>query len=187
MIVIIAGVSGSGKSTVGAMLAGRLGWAFEDGDSLHPAANIEKMSHGVPLTDEDRGPWLRAIGEWMDAQARAGQSAVIACSALKRAYRETLLAGRQDVQIAFLTVDHDVVAHRLAVRHAHFFDRRLLDSQFADLEPSAPDEQFVAAVPASSGGPANVVSEIIGRLGLEDEASGPDGRSSPKPTRQPDV
>lgn len=169
------------------MLAGRLGWAFEDGDSLHPAANIEKMSRGVPLTDEDRGPWLRAIGKWMDAQDEAGQSAVIACSALKRAYRDTLLAGRQGVEIAFLTVDQDVVAHRLAVRHAHFFDRRLLDSQFADLEPPAPDEQSVETVPASTGGPANVVSEIIDRLGLEDEASGPDGQRSAERVRKPDV
>ena len=94
MIVVIAGVSGSGKSTVGALLAGRLGWPFADGDAFHPAANLAKMKAGIPLTDADRGPWLAAIGAWMDERLAASQSAVVACSALRRAYRDALLGGR---------------------------------------------------------------------------------------------
>src|SRR5580658_3105435 len=94
MIVVMAGVSGSGKSTVGALLAGRLGWAFADGDSMHPAANVAKMAAGIPLTDDDRWPWLGAICAWMDQRAAAGDSGVVACSALKRVYRDVLLDGR---------------------------------------------------------------------------------------------
>ncbi|MHB1431564.1 MAG: gluconokinase [Streptosporangiaceae bacterium] len=172
MIVVVAGVSGSGKSTVGAMLAGRLGWDFTDGDSLHPAANIDKMSRGVPLTDQDRTPWLRAIGAWMDERAGTGRPAVLACSALKRAYRDLLLDDRPRVRMAFLQVDRDVVARRLAVRHGHFFDPRLLDSQFADLEPPGPDERAVTVVVGSSGGPGRSVAEIIDRLGLAGAGAG---------------
>lgn len=175
MIVVIAGVSGSGKSTVGAMLAGRLGWDFTDGDALHPAVNIDKMSRGVPLTDQDRMPWLRAIGGWIDERSGAGRSAVLACSALKRGYRDLLLDGRPQVRIAFLEVDRDVVARRLAVRHGHFFDPRLLDSQFADLEPPVPDERAVIVVAGSSGGPGQAVAEIIDRLGLPRAGSGAGG------------
>jgi gluconokinase len=94
MIVIVAGVSGSGKTTVGSMLAGRLGWRFADADAFHPAANIAKMRAGLPLTDADRRPWLRAIGAWMDERTEAGESAVVTCSALKRAYRDALLDGQ---------------------------------------------------------------------------------------------
>ncbi|MDA8318523.1 MAG: gluconokinase [Actinomycetota bacterium] len=179
VIVVVAGVSGSGKSTVGAMLAGRLGWDFTDGDALHPAANIDKMSRGVPLTDQDRMPWLRAIGGWMDDQVTAGRSAVVACSALKHGYRDLLLDGRPQVRIAFLQVDRDVLARRLAVRHGHFFDPRLLDSQFADLEPPGPDEQAVTVVTGSSGGPDRTVTEIIDRLELwAGHAPGPDSGSA---------
>ncbi|MHB1593987.1 MAG: gluconokinase [Streptosporangiaceae bacterium] len=172
MIVVVAGVSGSGKSTVGAMLAGRLGWDFTDGDALHSAANIDKMSRGVPLTDQDRVPWLRAIGAWMDERAGVGKSAALACSALKRGYRDLLLDGRPLVRIAFLQVDREVVARRLAVRHGHFFDPRLLDSQFADLEPPGPDERAVTVFAGSSGGPDRTVAEIIDRLGLNGTGSG---------------
>ncbi len=149
MIVIVAGVSGSGKSTVGALLAGRLGWPFTDGDMLHPDANIAKMSRGEPLTDEDRMPWLRAIGARMDERIAAGRSALIACSALKRRYRDELLAGRPEARIALLWIDRDTAARRLAGRHSHFFDPGLLDSQFADLEEPDPDEAAVVVVPAS--------------------------------------
>ena len=96
MILIVAGVSGSGKTTVGAMLAGRLGWRFADADDFHPAANVEKMRAGIPLTDADRWPWLRAIDAWMDERIAAGESAVLGCSALKRSYRDVLLGGRPD-------------------------------------------------------------------------------------------
>lgn len=165
MIVVVAGVSGSGKSTVGAMLAGRLHWEFMDGDSLHPAANIAKMRAGLPLTDADRRPWLRAMEGWMDQRRAAGASAVLACSALHRAYREELAAGRPEVRLVFLTVSREVVAARLAARHGHFFPARLLDSQFRVLEPPAPDEPVLVI---DAGRPAaELVAEIITRLHLE--------------------
>ena len=164
VIVVVAGVSGSGKTTVGAMLAGRLHWEFMDGDSLHPAANIAKMHAGLPLTDADRRPWLRAIEDWMDQRRAAGASAVLACSALHRAYREELAAGRPEVRLVFLRVSREVAAARLAVRHGHFFPARLLDSQFRDLEPPAPDEPVLVV---DAGRPAaELVAEIISRLQL---------------------
>src|SRR5580658_3511458 len=103
MILIVAGVSGSGKTTVGALLAGRLGWRFADADAFHTAAAIAKMRAGIPLTDEDRWPWLRAIGAWMDERIAHGESAVITCSALKRAYRDALLAGRPEARMIFMS------------------------------------------------------------------------------------
>ena len=165
VIVIVAGVSGSGKSTVGALLAGQLGWPFTDGDLLHPDANIAKMARGEPLTDEDRMPWLRAIGESMDERIADGQPAILACSALKRSYRNLLLADRPAARIAFLQIDRDVAASRLAGRHGHFFDPRLLDSQFADLEPPAPDETAVLVVPVRDQ-PQMTADEIVRRLDL---------------------
>ena len=147
MIVIVAGVSGSGKSTIGALLAGWLGWPFIDGDLLHPEANIKKMERGEPLNDADRMPWLRAIAAAMDQRIAAGESALIACSALKKRYREMLLTGRPGARIAFLHIGRDVAGRRLATRHGHFFDPDLLDSQFADLELPAPGEAGVVVVP----------------------------------------
>jgi gluconokinase len=169
MTVIVAGVSGSGKTTVGEVLAGRLGWEFADGDSLHPAANIAKMASGVPLTDADRGPWLRAIGDWIDARQAQGQRTIVACSALKRQYRAGLLADRPWAAIAFLLVDFEVTKRRLAARHGHFFDADLLASQFAVLEPPAPDESRVIAVPVLAG-PDESAGQIIRELDL----AGPD-------------
>jgi len=167
MIVIVAGVSGSGKSTVGALLAGRLGWRFADADGFHPAANVEKMRAGVPLTDEDRWPWLRAIAAWMDERIAAGEQAVVTCSALKRSYRDVLLAGRPQARMVFLALDREVVARRLAARHGHFFPEQLLGSQLADLEPPAPDETtraepVLTVVPA--GDPQATVDAIIAVL-----------------------
>jgi len=170
MIVVVAGVSGSGKTTVGAMLAGRLGWAFADGDSFHPAANIARMRAGAPLTDADRRPWLAAIAAWMDERITAGESAVMACSALKRAYRQVLVDGRPEVRLAFLQVGRDVVADRLTARHGHFFPAKLLDSQFADLENPRPSEG--ALVVHAEAEPADIVAEIIGALRLPGRAPG---------------
>jgi carbohydrate kinase (thermoresistant glucokinase family) len=164
MIVIMAGVSGSGKSTIGALLAAQLGWTFEDGDALHPVANVAKMTAGVPLTDADRWPWLAALGEWMDRQIAAGRSAVVACSALKRSYRDRLTHGRPGVRVVILEVDKAVLAARLTARHGHFFPARLLASQLAELEPPGPDE--TALVVPEDGPPAEVAAEIIRRLGL---------------------
>jgi gluconokinase len=175
MIVIVAGVSGSGKTTVGSMLAGRLGWRFADADVFHPAANIAKMRAGLPLTDEDRRPWLRAIGAWMDERIEAGESAVVTCSALKRAYRDALLDGRPQVRLVFLAVDRDLVARRLTARHGHFFPLQLLDSQFEALEPVGPGERAVSIVPADD--PARTVADIIAVFRLDagsDAGYGPD-------------
>jgi gluconokinase len=169
VIVIVAGVSGSGKSTVGALLAGRLGWPFTDGDMLHPEANIAKMERGEPLTDADRIPWLRAIGACMDERIAAGESALIACSALKRAYRDLLLSGRPAARIALLTIGKDTAAHRLAGRHGHFFDPDLLDSQFADLELPGTDEPAVVVVPVGESA-EGTADEIVRGLRLHGQA-----------------
>ena len=150
MIVIVAGVSGSGKSTVGALLAGRLGWRFADADDFHPAANVAKMRDKIPLTDEDRWPWLRAIAAWLDERIAADESAVITCSALKRSYRDLLLGGRPQARMVFLTPDREELIRRLAARHGHFFPEQLLGSQFADMEPPQPDEQVLTVTPAAT-------------------------------------
>lgn len=164
MIVVLAGVSGSGKSTVGTLLAQRLGWAFEDGDALQPVANIAKMRAGAPLTDDDRWPWLRAIGSWMDQQIKAGGSAVVACSALKRSYRDLLRRGRPAVTVVILDPPPDILAARLTERHGHFFPAQLLQSQLADLELPAPDEP--CPVIRAAGPPAEVARKIIRSVGL---------------------
>lgn len=162
MILIVAGVAGSGKTTVGTLLADRLGWQFADADAFHPAANIARMRAGVPLTDADREPWLRAVAAWMDSQISAGRSGVITCSALKRAYRDHLLAGRPAATMVLLDVSRDVLAGRLTSRHGHFFPEKLLDSQLADLEPPAPDER-VMTVPAD-GDAEQIAARILGSL-----------------------
>ncbi|WP_454622388.1 gluconokinase [Bradyrhizobium cenepequi] len=135
------GVSGSGKSTVGEALAARLGWRFEDGDRFHPASNVAKMSAGQPLTDDDRRPWLQAIADEIDRVCAAGQRLVVACSALKRGYREILLHGRNDVRIVYLDGSEALIASRLAERKGHFMPPGLLASQFQTLEPPAPNER----------------------------------------------
>jgi carbohydrate kinase (thermoresistant glucokinase family) len=167
MILIVAGVSGSGKTTVGAMLAGRLGWRFADADEFHPVANIEKMRGGTPLTDDDRWPWLRAIAARMDERIAAGTSAVVTCSALKRSYRDVLLVGRPQARMIFLAPDHEVLARRLAARHGHFFPAQLLDTQFAALEPPQPDEHVLTVVPGEDL--AATVEAILAVLWPEQE------------------
>ena len=162
MIVIVAGVSGSGKSTVGALLAGRLGWRFADADDFHPAANVAKMRARIPLTDADRWPWLRAIGAWMDERIAEHESAVITCSALKRSYRDLLLDGRPQARMVFLAPDREELARRLATRHGHFFPEQLLGSQFTDLEPPQQDERVLTVIPA--GDPDTTVASIIAVL-----------------------
>jgi gluconokinase len=140
MILIVAGVSGSGKTTVGALIAGHLHWRFADADDFHPESNVAKMRSGIPLTDEDRLPWLEAIAAWMDERIKAGESAVVACSALKRSYRDLLLRGRPDATMVFLEVSHDELARRLAMRAGHFFPKQLLESQMKTVELPQPDE-----------------------------------------------
>src|SRR3984885_8508126 len=122
------GVSGSGKSTIAAALAERLEWTFEDGDRFHPKSNVAKMSAGHPLTDEDRLPWLQAIADEIDRVCTAGEHAVIACSALKRSYRDVLVHGRRDVRIVYLNGTQELIAGRLAQRKGHFMPPELLAS-----------------------------------------------------------
>jgi gluconokinase len=145
VILIVAGVSGSGKTTVGALVAGRLRWRFADADTFHPEANLAKMREGVPLTDADREPWLRAITDWMDERLVADESGVITCSALKRAYRDRLLNGRPATMV-FLEASAEVLEERLRTRPGHFFPERLLNSQLSTLEVPAPDEKQVHVV-----------------------------------------
>lgn len=129
-VVMVMGVSGSGKSTVGALLASRLRWEFEDADWFHPASNVDKMHRGIPLTDEDRWPWLAAVAGWIDNTRLAGRHAVIACSALKRRYRDVLIGSRVDVRLVYLKGDETLIARRIATRHEHFMPQSLLHSQF---------------------------------------------------------
>ncbi|WP_367135255.1 MULTISPECIES: gluconokinase [Streptomyces] len=146
-VVVVMGVAGTGKTTVGPLVAEALGVPYAEGDDFHPAANIAKMSAGTPLDDADRAPWLDAIGAW--AAGRAGRGGVVSCSALKRAYRDRLRAaapgGPDGPGLVFLhlTGDHDLIAGRMAARKGHFMTSRLLDSQFATLEPLGADEAGV--------------------------------------------
>ncbi|MEU7036462.1 gluconokinase, GntK/IdnK-type [Streptomyces sp. NPDC046237] len=139
-MVLVVGVAGSGKSTVGRLLAERLGWAYEDADAFHSEANRAKMAAGEALTDGDRRPWLDAIGEWMDRLIAAGRQAVVTCSALKRDYRDELRAGRPGVLLVYLHASRALLRSRLAARDGHFFPADLLDSQLADLQEPEPDE-----------------------------------------------
>ncbi len=142
MIVIIYGVSGAGKTTVGQLLARELGWHFLEADEFHPAANIEKMHSGHPLTDEDRWPWLERLREQIKRCIARGESAVLACSALKRAYREHLRVS-EEVKLLFLRGEYALVAGQLRHRHGHFMNPALLRSQFDDLEEPDPDEDAI--------------------------------------------
>ncbi len=138
--VVVMGVSGCGKTTVGRGLAEELGWPYQEGDDLHPAANIAKMAAGIPLDDADRQPWLEAVAAWIGQREQAGQSAVITCSALKRGYRDLLREGHESAWFAFLDVPVDVLRERLRARRGHYMPASLLDSQLATLEPLQPDE-----------------------------------------------
>lgn len=146
VILIVAGVSGTGKTTVGALLAGRLHWRFADADTFHPEANVAKMRAGIALTDADREPWLRAITTWMDERIAADESGVVTCSALKRRYRDRLLDGRPTASLVFLQVSREVLEQRVASRPHHFFPETLLNSQLSTMEPPGPDEPRVWTV-----------------------------------------
>ncbi len=139
-VLIVMGVSGAGKSTVAGALNRHLHWPFQEGDDLHPAANVRKMHAGVPLTDADRSPWLLAIKAWIDARVAAGEPGLVTCSALKRAYRDMLIDHRAAVRPLYLKADEDVIRARIAQRTGHFMPASMLDSQLATLEAPAPDE-----------------------------------------------
>jgi len=168
-VVVVMGVSGSGKSTVASMLAHRLHWTYEDGDWFHPEANVEKMHHGEPLTDQDRWPWLRAIAAWIDNTRKAGNHGVVACSALKRAYRDILVGARRDVRIVFLKGEPDLIARRIAARDDHFMPASLLDSQFAALEEPKADERPIVVSIAPH--PRDIVATIVEKLGIAEAAT----------------
>jgi gluconokinase len=156
------GVSGSGKSTIAERLGARLGWAFEDGDRFHPKSNVEKMRTGHPLTDEDRWPWLQAIADEIERTCKAGSHVVIACSALKRSYRDVLVHGRADVRIVYLEGSRAVIAERLTARKGHFMPPGLLDSQFGTLQPPDTDENPVqVSIDASVD---KIVDAIVAQL-----------------------
>jgi gluconokinase len=167
-VVVVMGVSGSGKSTIGALLARTAGWAFEDADDLHPPANVARMRAGVPLTDEDRGPWLDAVAGWISTRSGSG---VLACSALKRRYRDRLRQADPGLRLVFLDGTRDILAARLSGRAGHFFPEALLDSQLADLEPPGPDEHPITVHIGQS--PEYVVQAILTALGTP--GSGPLG------------
>ena len=160
MVLLLMGVAGSGKTLIGSHLAKALNWQFADADEFHPATNIQKMSQGVPLTDADRDPWLRGMREAIDNWIKSGQSAVLACSALKQRYRDRLAAG-PEVKIVYLKGDADVIYRRLSQRQGHYMKAEMLFSQFADLEE--PADAIVLNV---AGSPDQIVSEIRRRIGL---------------------
>jgi gluconokinase len=167
--VVVMGVSGSGKSTIASMLAQRLHWVYEDGDWFHPKANIEKMHHGEPLNDQDRWPWLHAIAEWIDATRRAGGHGVVACSALKRVYRDILIGDRPDVRLVFLKGDFDLITRRIAARADHFMPSTLLESQFTALqEPQADERPIVVSIAPH---PRDIVETIVRQLDVQPAAA----------------
>ena len=162
--IVVMGVSGAGKSTVASKLAARLDRPLVEGDSLHPPSNIAKMSQGIPLDDDDRLPWLKAIAARIDAARRAGQPIIVTCSALKRSYRATLGDGHDDVGFVYLKGSKNLIAGRLAARKGHFMPPGLLDSQFAALQEPADDEPSI--VIAIDAAPDDIVASIIEKFAL---------------------
>jgi carbohydrate kinase (thermoresistant glucokinase family) len=161
-VLVVMGVSGVGKTAVGRAVAERLGWAFQEGDALHPQANIAKMSAGRPLTDADRWPWLDAVAVWIDRQLTAKACGVITCSALRRAYRERIVGERPAVRIVHLKASEPVIAERLTARVGHFMPPGLLRSQLETLEEPTADEHPIV-VDASQPFDA-IVDVILGHL-----------------------
>jgi carbohydrate kinase (thermoresistant glucokinase family) len=164
-VIVVMGVSGSGKTTVANELARQLHWEFEDADWFHPPANVEKMHSGVPLTDEDRRPWLNAIARWIDEVRGAGWHGIVTCSALKRRYRDILIGDRADVRLVYLKGDAPLIARRIATRHEHFMPACLLKSQFEALEEPGDDEHPITVSIEPS--PREIVARIIAALGLK--------------------
>jgi carbohydrate kinase (thermoresistant glucokinase family) len=161
-IAVMMGVSGSGKTTIARGVAEREGWRLVEGDSFHPAANVAKMHAGTPLTDEDRWPWLRAIAQEIDAMRARGEPAVVACSALKHAYRDVLIGDRKDVLLVYLQGSKELIGGRLAARKGHFMPAALLDSQFETLEEPGEDEHPIVVSIAPP--PEAIIDEVVRQL-----------------------
>jgi carbohydrate kinase (thermoresistant glucokinase family) len=161
-VAVMMGVSGSGKTTVAEGLARREGWRLVEGDDFHPPANVAKMHSGTPLDDEDRWPWLQAIAREIDAMRARGESAVVASSALKRAYRDILVGDRPDVVLVYLKGSKDLIARRMAARKGHFMPPALLDSQFATLEEPGDDEHPIAV--SIEPPPDAIVDDVMRQL-----------------------
>jgi gluconokinase len=180
VIVVLMGVSGSGKSTVAAPLSAILGCQFQEGDDLHPRANVERMRGGIALTDADRLPWLHKIAEEIDGWRARGKCGVLTCSALKRSYRDIIIGDRHDVVLVYLKGSHDLIRRRMAARHEHFMPIALLDSQFSTLEEPTPDEHPI--IVDVGGKPANIVYDIVRQLEerhLQIEGPAPAAPTSP--------
>jgi carbohydrate kinase (thermoresistant glucokinase family) len=165
MILVVMGVSGSGKTTIGTQLALTLHWDFEDADWFHPTRNIDKMHAGIALTDEDRAPWLIAIADFIDRARTAGQRAVVTCSALKRRYRTVIIGNRPDVRLVYLKGDMELIGRRIATRHEHFMPASLLQSQFDALEEPGPDENPI--VVSVEPRPREIVAQVLEALKLQ--------------------
>jgi gluconokinase len=163
-LIVVMGVSGSGKTTVARGIASAMGWPFAEGDDFHPEANVAKMSSGQPLTDEDRWPWLRTIGSWLSEQEESGRNAVVTCSALRRVYRDLLRDGRPDVRFCHVEADAALIEERLTHRSGHYMPPSLLPSQLAVLEPLQPDEPGVTV--SVAGTPEGIVERALDALGL---------------------
>ncbi|WP_076261832.1 gluconokinase [Intrasporangium flavum] len=163
-VVIVMGVSGSGKSTVAKGISTVMGWEFAEGDAFHSEANVAKMRNGQALTDEDRWPWLEAIGSWISAKEAAGESAVVTCSALRRAYRDLLRRGRPHVRFLHVTAPAELIRDRMEHRPGHYMPPSLLPSQIATLEPLGDDEPGISVT--NEGTAAQVLDRALGALGL---------------------
>ena len=174
-VVIVMGVSGCGKSTIGALLASRLRWEFEDADWFHPASNVDKMHSGIPLTDEDRWPWLDAVAAWIDKTRRSGGHGVIACSALKRSYRDVLIGDRADVRLVYLKGDETLIARRIATRHEHFMPRSSAAQPIRSARGAGPDENPI--IVSIEPQPREIVARILSAMNMEDGAL-PPGQTS---------
>jgi gluconokinase len=161
-IAVVMGVSGVGKTTVARGVAQRAGWRLVEGDEFHPPENVAKMRSGIPLTDEDRWPWLHAIAREIDVMRAKGESAVVACSALKRSYRAILISDRQDVLLVYLYGSKELIAGRLAARQGHYMPAVLLESQFATLEEPGSDENPILV--SIDQPPTAITDEVVRKL-----------------------